>query len=341
MNISIIIPVYNVEKYIKRCIESVINQTYKGEVECIIVNDCTPDRSIDIIENILSTYRGNIQFEILHHAANQGAAKARNTALEVANGEYIIQLDSDDYFDHTMLEQMYMKACETSADIVFTDYYLTYVDHEDYVSQVLPPTKERILGELIQGKFRGTFTRSLGNKLISHSIYKSHQIKCIEGIDYNEDLLVMLSIFMVSKKIVHLPLAFYHYVKYNVNSYCTAISYKTLNDRINANIVIANFLSDYSINSCERDFAFKKISDKSYILFTTSKKLQQQYATLYKETDKYILDYIHENVNSFYWRLAYRFGLRGNLFLFNLMRGFWRLVRRSRKEPLLTEKHIQ
>lgn len=339
MNISIIIPVYNAECYVERCVKSIMNQTYTDEVECIIVNDCTPDKSIDIIENILSTYHGNIHFKILHHETNQGVAQARNTGLQEAVGKYTIQLDSDDYFESDMIEKMYIKACETGADIVFSDYYLTYLDHEVYIHQVLPIDRERILGELIAGKFMGIFTRSLGNKLIARSLYTSHQITAIRGIDYNEDLLIMLSLCIVARNIVHLPFAFYHYIQYNKNSYCKKIEYKTLLDRLNANIAIENFLLNNFIKNCKKDVAFKKLSDKSYILFGTSGELQRKYISLYEDANEYISVYISETINSPYWKLAYTMGLRGNLFLFNVMRGFWQLVR-NRKLLLLNVENI-
>ena len=89
MNISIIIPVYKVEKYIERCLHSIINQTFTNGVECIIVNDCTPDNSIRIAENIIRNYQGNISFKIIHHLTNQGIAVTRDTGLQNASGKYM------------------------------------------------------------------------------------------------------------------------------------------------------------------------------------------------------------------------------------------------------------
>ena len=66
VNVSIIIPVYNVEQYIESCLYSVINQTYKGTLECIIVNDCTPDQSMEVVNRLLSVYQGNILFKIIN-----------------------------------------------------------------------------------------------------------------------------------------------------------------------------------------------------------------------------------------------------------------------------------
>lgn len=95
INISIIIPIYKVEKWIKRCLLSVCNQTY-ANIECIIVNDATPDKSMDIVESILKGYVGPIRFKIIAHEKNQGLSAARNSGIEVATGDYLFFLDSDD-----------------------------------------------------------------------------------------------------------------------------------------------------------------------------------------------------------------------------------------------------
>lgn len=122
MNISVIIPVYNVEKYVERCILSIMSQTYTESVECIVVNDCTPDNSMKIVEKMVSDYKGQIQFKLLYHEHNRGVAAVRNTGLDAASGDYIIQIDSDDYCEPDMLEKMYAKAVEEDADIVVADY---------------------------------------------------------------------------------------------------------------------------------------------------------------------------------------------------------------------------
>lgn len=95
MKVSIIIPVYNVSDYVERCISSVMAQTY-ADLECIIVDDCTPDDSIEKCERMIAQYNGPVEFKILHHEHNRGLSAARNTGTNAARGEYIYYLDSDD-----------------------------------------------------------------------------------------------------------------------------------------------------------------------------------------------------------------------------------------------------
>lgn len=94
--ISIIVPVFNVENYIKRCLLSIASQSYKGPIECIIVDDCGYDNSIRICTDFISNYNGEIHFSIIHHQQNKGLAAARNTGTLHSKGEYIYYIDSDD-----------------------------------------------------------------------------------------------------------------------------------------------------------------------------------------------------------------------------------------------------
>ena len=94
--VSVIIPVYNVEPYIETCLQSVTNQTITRGVECILVDDCGTDNSIQIAQRFVDTYQGNISFAILHHDQNRGLSAARNTGIRNSNGEYLFFLDSDD-----------------------------------------------------------------------------------------------------------------------------------------------------------------------------------------------------------------------------------------------------
>lgn len=96
MKISIIIPIYNVAPYIKRCLDSVAAQTFTGDIECILVDDCGKDDSMTIARQWIKNYSGRISFVILCHTHNQGLSAARNTGIEVASGDYIYFLDSDD-----------------------------------------------------------------------------------------------------------------------------------------------------------------------------------------------------------------------------------------------------
>lgn len=105
MKVSIIIPVYNSSSYILRCIESVSNQTYNN-IECIIIDDCGTDESITIAERFIQNTSNSVEFKIIHHQYNQGQSGARNTGINVATGEYIFFLDSDDAITSDCIEKL-------------------------------------------------------------------------------------------------------------------------------------------------------------------------------------------------------------------------------------------
>ena len=117
ISISIIVPVYNVEKYIERCLESVAAQTYTGNIECIIVDDCTLDNSMRLVDQFLSHYEGHIDFKVVHHTQNKGLSAARNTGIREAHGDYLYFLDSDDaLYEHTI--QILVDLCRENVEII-------------------------------------------------------------------------------------------------------------------------------------------------------------------------------------------------------------------------------
>lgn len=106
-SVSIIVPVYNVEPYVEDCIRSVMRQTYDGSMECIVVDDCGTDNSMDIVEKLVAEYDGPISFKILHHEHNRGLSVARNTGFDAAIGEWVWFVDSDDWIEDGALKELY------------------------------------------------------------------------------------------------------------------------------------------------------------------------------------------------------------------------------------------
>lgn len=122
INVSIILPVYNAEKFLPRCLDALARQTFR-QYEVIAVNDCSTDNSL----NILNDYKENIPcMTVIDNNINMGAGKARNTALKLAKGKYVAFIDSDDWISNNYLELLYMDAENVCADIAFSN--LTIVD---------------------------------------------------------------------------------------------------------------------------------------------------------------------------------------------------------------------
>lgn len=139
IKITVIMPVYNVENYIRNCIDSLIAQTFK-DWELIAVDDGTPDKSGEICDE----YAKQDSRITVIHKENGGAPSARNTAIPLAKGKYLYFMDSDDWAEPTMLEDMYNKAEETDAQLVVAGYYIDtyYSDEECYTQQQSLPSKD-------------------------------------------------------------------------------------------------------------------------------------------------------------------------------------------------------
>ena len=126
--------VYNVEKCVAECLNSVISQTYDhSKIECIIVNDCTTDDSMDIVYEIIKKYDGGMSFIICRHEHNEGVSAARNTGIEVAKGNYIFFIDSDDYIYPNSLELL-LNASKIYGypDMVVGNFYYEFLKKNNY-----------------------------------------------------------------------------------------------------------------------------------------------------------------------------------------------------------------
>lgn len=122
IKISVVIPVYNVEPYISDCIRSVMDQTFLGSIECVIVDDCGTDNSILIAKKMIEEYCGSIVFRIVHHDRNRGLSAARNTGIKESTGDYIFFLDSDDWISNNCLESLCKPLEVEEYDLVVGDY---------------------------------------------------------------------------------------------------------------------------------------------------------------------------------------------------------------------------
>lgn len=203
MKISIICPVYKAEKYLHKCIESIIAQTLT-DWELILVDDGSPDSSGELCDKYA------IQDSRIRtiHKQNEGVSVARQTGLDAAHGEYVIHVDSDDWVEPTMLEELYTKAISENADIVICDYF-NNIGPKQTVCNQRPSSLEpkQILQELFQ-QLHG----SCCNKLARRACYKQYGIQFPYGINYCEDLLTWVQFLSHEEvKVAYLNKAFYHY----------------------------------------------------------------------------------------------------------------------------------
>ena len=198
--ITVIVPVYNMEKYIERCLKSLLSQTLE-DIEIIVVNDGSTDKSKEIILDFLESY-GNI---IYKEKENEGVAVARNYGLKAASGEYITFLDPDDYIEKDMYEKMYNKAKEEEeeADLVECDFYWEY-----------PNKKKQDVGKVYLGKKDMLVNVRVmpWNKLIKKSIIQDNNIRFPKGLKY-EDVEFTYKLVPYCNKVSFVKKPFVHYMQ--------------------------------------------------------------------------------------------------------------------------------
>lgn len=201
--ISVIIPVYNAGSFLQRCVDSLLAQTLQ-DFEIILVNDGSTDNSGKLCEQYaLSDSRIKV-----YHQPNSGVAMARQKGVDAACGCYSIHVDPDDWVEPAMLDELYSKAVECDADMVICDFMVDFSDHSYRASQKVGRCDaEDCLDRMMYGKIHG----SLCNKLIRTELYAKYDIRFFEGINYCEDYLTNVQLFINGIRIAYIPTAFYHY----------------------------------------------------------------------------------------------------------------------------------
>lgn len=207
--ISIIVPIYNAEKYLRRCVDSILAQTFK-DFEVLLIDDGSTDNSFSICEEYVKK-DGHVR---IFHNQNSGVSVTRQFGIDNSCGEYTIHIDSDDWVEPDMLESLYNRAQETNADMVICDYFKTFSDNEVYVEQKPKSLNQKeIIRQLLTGSLHG----GTWNKLIRRSCYLDNNINFSPNIIFCEDLLVMISLLNSNISVYYLHKAYYHYDQYSNN----------------------------------------------------------------------------------------------------------------------------
>lgn len=223
--VSVIVPIYNVEKYLRRCLESLVNQTLK-EIEIILVDDESPDNS----EEIYQEYIAKDNRLKLVQKKNGGLGLARNSGLEIATGEFIAYIDSDDYVDLNMFNKLYETAKENNLDTVYCGYNnldddlkvhsfsevdkLTVFNTKDDVNSVLLDMIACKPSSPLERKYR----MSVWHAIYSRDLIESNKIRfCSERQFISEDIIYHIDYLSKAERIAFIPDSFYYYC-YNEDS---------------------------------------------------------------------------------------------------------------------------
>lgn len=294
--ISISVPVYNAEKYLRQCLDSLVGQTIQ-EIEIILVNDGSTDGS----ESICREYAENDSRIKLICKENGGLATARQTALEASCGQFFCVCDADDWYEPNMCEKLYNKAIETCADVVFCDYVSEYgigVNRNTCYGKDVPDSRHQIASDVMNG----LFPCNIWSKMIKREVFSNYNLSWQAGINMGEDFLITLKLLQCPVKIVYLPECLYHYRRmpgedsytnrvtidsynqmlriqewmecnYDRNSYKKGLNHYLINIAFAGLRVDSGMTSDYyrqtSVSRLSTSDLFKEHSLKSFVILLT------------------------------------------------------------------------
>lgn len=293
--ISIIIPVYNVEQYIEKCLHSLFSQTL-NDLEYIFVNDCTPDRSIDILQRVLLKYPNRkSQVILINRTQNGGQVAARTDGMKVATGEFMIHCDPDDWIEPDMYEIMYKTAKDNCADVVICDAISHFPDHDE----------QMIWDDLCDAddwlKHRMDIWWGLWNRLVRTSIIKDNNIYPFPDINLTEDMNIMMRVYYYAKKFANVHRCLYHYNR--MNEYSALKNAKSLEkymQRLNSAKGIDEFFKAHDFEAGNYWYQFKQ-SIRDCLFNYNAWDIWQQYFTDIKDAKG----------RFFLYRIVYRLANKG------------------------------
>lgn len=288
--VSIIVPVYNMEKYLKQCMDSLVNQTLK-DIEVIVINDGSKDKSLDILKKYKKKYPNIVK---IIDQENGGISVARNNGISVATGKYIGFVDSDDYIKLDMFEKLYNEIEKTKSDIVVCDFEEYHMKDETF--KYIYVTDKIIFDNFYEDtSIINTIDYAPWNKLYKRELFDD--IKFIKNTKY-EDLNAILKIFLISKKISTVKESLY---LYRINEDGET---KTVNKKVEDILIILQDLIDYSkeINVFDKiKYELRELCvNKTFFYLISSYKIDdREFSTNFRNK---IIKFLNSNFNN--WRLT-------------------------------------
>lgn len=286
MDISVIIPIYNVEDYLLECLQSVAKQSKTDGIECILVDDKGDDNSMEIAEKFIASYDGNIEFRVLHHDKNKGLSAARNTGIRNARGKYLYFLDSDDAIMGDCMEILFGLAENYKADLVQGAYkseaiYLLQMD-----KSILPLFSED--GSYIKRTLLNydVVPVMAQNRLVKTAVVRNHELYFKEGI-IHEDQYWTFFLAKYIEKVVFCKNKTYFY-RQNPNS---------ITGHINIGKEIVSFktiIEDF----CANIDSFEQKAQKKYVFCTLLRAIDSHFYASYEEK-RYLLNLYKEKLTFF------------------------------------------
>lgn len=261
--VSILVPIYNVEEYIESCACSLLEQNMES-IEYVFIDDCSPDRSIQILNSVIERYpyRKN-SVTIIRNECNLGIGQCRNKAIEVASGEYIYYVDSDDFIEKYAIKILYDKAKNNNLDIVTAEFYL-YLSNQSLSRLTYPVINES------KAFFRQLLNKQipsyLCNKLIRRDLFIDKGIRIPNGVNFMEDFATLPRLVFYAHQIAHLSIPLYYY-RQNQNSYCNSLKESSILSAFKAVDTIDDFVGSHCKQGYSSDLTYCKLQTKLMLAY--------------------------------------------------------------------------
>ena len=241
IKVSVIVPVYNAEATLKKCVDSLLSQTFPY-FEVLLVDDGSKDSSGAICDEYA---RQDSRVKVFHKA-NGGVSSARQYGIDHAQGEYTIHADPDDWVESEMLAELYLKAKETDADMVICDFYENTYKGQRLISQKPSSLHHDVVLKELFGRLMG----ATWNKLIRRACYEKYHVHFPQELSFCEDQYACAALAKHNIKIAYLPKAFYHYYR--------PLDTKSLSRRYNVQTLNEDKEIRFLFNSLMHDTDFEK-----------------------------------------------------------------------------------
>lgn len=289
--VSIICPVYKAEKYLSRCIDSIVVQTLSNW-ELVLVDDGSPDSSGSICDSYASK---DSRIKVIH-ISNGGVGNARQVGLDASQGEFVLHVDPDDWIESVMLEKMYRKASSLQADMVICDFIYDYSNKTEILRQ--SPSNISANNEIIHDILIHNIHGSCCNKLTRKDAIMNSQAHFYKGLNYCEDVIFNLQLLKTPIKVVYLKEALYHYDQtVNENSLTSKTTKNQLYQRKHYVDIISCFLFNHYEILKELKGKVKKFA--IYNGFVTKDEILKIYPEIKSARSTFFLD-------SFFYTLGFR-----------------------------------
>lgn len=320
--VSVIVTIYNREKYIEKCVRSLMEQTL-DDVEFVCVDDASTDASLSILNSVLEDYPDKKTLvNLICLEKNAGRAVARQTGIDHVKGEYVIHVDSDDWVDYDMLELLYLKAKETDADIVGCNVTHEYGTRQSIFKQSYSGNVEEDIRRLLNGKL----FPSLCTSLTRTSIIRDNGITFPQGVDTGEDLLFNLQLYLHAHKAIGIENASYHY-RHTEDSGSFQHTENSIKSVIEVACRIETLMRETgNYEKYEKDILFRKFSMKC-ALVTDFKNdaYNKKWLNLFPETHSFIWKY-----KQFSWKRRVELWLAAHS-MFTMARCFQKMLKIQHK----------